>query len=154
MFKNFKFHPIPKLPLLLGVTGLFPFIIFAFLIVSDSPNNLSLVLKWTKYYSAVILSFITAFLWCFSMTLNLSKKINIFFYLWSVFVTIICWASFSITARISITILLIFFLLQFLIEFLFLPKNLPNRWYIGFRAILTTGIVLCNLFIVLISWNV
>ena len=142
---------IPKFPLIIGILGLFPYLIFILIIQLNLKIDQLNLIEYVKYYTVLILNFLSGFLWIFPMTLNISTKTKNFFYIWGAFITGVCWTCILIEPTTALLILNMFFLIQFYIEFKLLPKRSPTDWYIYLRLLLTIGIVFCIFFIVLIS---
>ena len=142
-----------KLFILIGLLGLFPFII-GLLDLLINKNNLFFVVNLPKYYGSIILTFLGAIYW--GTILNLSSKSLIpeqfkcFIVIWSVTpsilaITILCMKSNFSFLALSISFLLCQLVDEICNKYLSFPS-----WYLYLRRILTLIVVLvliCSYFI-------
>ncbi len=154
--KNNLFNKSEKLFILIGILGLFPFIIGLFDLLNDK-NNLFFEVNLPKYYGSIILTFLGAMYW--GCILNLPPKslvpgqIKSYIIIWSVTPSILAITILFIKNNFSLLILSMGFLLcQFVDEIFNKYLSFPS-WYLPLRRILTFIVVILLIFSYFIIQN-
>ena len=132
-----------KLFILIGLFGLFPFIIGLFDLLIDK-SNLIFEIHLPKYYGSIILTFLGAIYWGTILNLptkRLPEQIKFFIIIWSVTPAILAITILSMKSNFSLLLLSIGFLLCQLVDEL-CNKYLPFPfWYLSLRRLLTLIVI-------------
>ena len=131
---------IPFTPVLLGFLGLLPFV-FPLIYILLSFDNVKYFINLSFIYGALILSFLGAVYWGFSLNIGGIYFRNKYFYFWSVIPFFFGFSYFLLEWKYGSVLVISGFLIcqimdEFMLSFNFFPK-----WYIFLRRILTVVVV-------------
>ena len=143
--RNYILSKSDTLFIVLGVLGLFPFIIgLSDLIINK--NNLFFIINIPKYYGSIILTFLGAVYWGAILNLSqknlLPEKTKILIIIWSVIPSIFGMIVFSIISNTSLLVLSFGFLISQLIDESFCKYLLFPNWYLPLRRMLTLVVLI------------
>ena len=134
-----------KLFILIGILGLFPFIIGLFDLFFNK-SNLFFKFNLPKYYGSIILTFLGAIYWGSMLNINpkrlIPEQFKCFIIIWSILPSIFGIIILSIKSHISLLILVMSFLLCQLVDEICNRYLLFPKWYLPFRRILTLIVVI------------
>lgn len=131
------------IPKCLGYLGLIPFIVITLFLFFDD-HHFTIWQKFLISYSAVILSFVGALQWAFSMTLiDLSPKHRKWMLIWSVIPSLTAWLALLISETYALTLLSIFFGLSYIVDNKINQLSSLQTWYIPMRFKLTCIVIAC-----------
>ena len=132
---------IPTPALVLGLAGLLPFFISAYLSFSADVKSSATGLLSLGAYGAVILSFLGGIRW--GLVLNNKAQVQKWAPLmWSVVPSLIAWPALLLPSRYMLLVLVAGLLFQYAMDNEAVKvKKMPN-WFGRLRLILTTGAVL------------
>jgi len=135
--------PMPaKWPRWLGYLGLTPIVISTIMLLVNSQHEM-LWVNLLVTYAVVILSFLGALHWAFSMTLNhLSIKKRQSMMVWSVTPSLIAWVSIFLPQTLGCLLLSCFFVLALWMDIRLGTVTILPAWYLPLRfrlTILMTG---------------
>lgn len=135
---------IPRVALILGVAGLIPFALSAFLSVRLDTTS-SLALTSLAAYAAVILSFLGGVRW--GVLLSDRQRFDAFGpAVVSVIPSILAWLALLLPTVPMLSLLLLGLLLQYVVDSPFSPFKADSyfpEWYPRLRLLLSTGAILC-----------
>ena len=143
--KNNLLDKNDKLLILIGLLGLFPFMIGLFDLLIDK-SNLLFVVNFPKYYGCIILTFLGAIYW--GSILNLVRKslvpeqIKFCTIIWSVIPSILAITILIMKSNFSLLLLSMGFLLCQLVDEICYKFLLFPSWYLPLRRTLTLFVVL------------
>ena len=128
---------IPKAALVIGLSGLLPFIFLSSFSVYQSPDVHSEISSALLGYGAIILSFLGGVRWGVAMSETSPTRIVSQLCV-SIIPSLVGWTAFLIENQIGLLILTAAFFLLLLLDY-----KLPGApsWYFGLRIILSTAVI-------------
>jgi len=137
-------RPIPAQARLLGATGAIPFLAFVLGIWFAPPDFQS----WSRHaliaYGMVILSFVGALHWGFTMkTPGMSEREQWTWMGWSVIPALAAWGAGILPYRLAIALLVVTFVVHLALDHKFAPVSGLPAWYLRLRRRLTVVVVVC-----------
>tara|TARA_B100000686_G_scaffold354093_1_gene462625 strand:- start:1956 stop:2435 length:480 start_codon:yes stop_codon:yes gene_type:complete len=133
----------PRIPLLLAMVGVIPFIFLSLGIWFLSDLLKSVALYYLLNYSVIIITFIGAIYWGVAMEKG-EKKFTPYFI--SVIPALLCWFMFMGFFSNYILILVFFlfsFFFMYLIDLQYVKSNFFPIWYLALRKIVSVIVIIC-----------
>ncbi len=140
-----RVNDIPKIPLLLAVGGIMPFVA---LVISPSKTFLNYQ-PMIMFYAAIILSFLGGINWGFAM----QAEDNMLFY-WSVIPALWAWFLLGLQYYFTPNLirtwlgLLAGFLIQWLIDLALVRRQIAPIWFANLRSLISVLVVTLNIVII------
>ena len=132
---------IPTPALVLGLAGLLPFLISAFLTFGADVKSSAMGLLSLGTYGAVILSFLGGIRW--GLIVNNKAQLQKWSPLaWSVVPSLIAWPALLLPSRYMLSVLAVGFVFQYAMDNEAIKAKKMPLWFGRLRLILTTGAVL------------
>ena len=146
ILKNyFKLKNFEKLMILFGILGLIPFIIGLIDLYYNYPN-LILIINIPKNYGVIIFTFLGSLYWGIIIQSekrdNFSNKLKFFTITWSIIPSIFGIIILAINHSFSIIILILGFTISQIIDEIYNNIILFPKWYIIFRRILSSIVII------------
>ena len=145
--KNFliilNLNKVPRIPLLLAMGGVIPFITFSLGIWFFNDNLKLVSLYYLLNYSVIIVTFLGAIYWGAAME---KGEKNFKPYVISIIPALLCWFVFMgfFSNYILILIFFIFaFFFMYLVDMKYVRSNFFPTWYLALRKIVSVIVLLC-----------
>ena len=143
--KYFKLKNFEKLMILFGILGLIPFIIGLIDLYYNYPN-LMLIINIPKNYGVIIFTFLGSLYWGIIIQSkkrdSFSNKLKFFTITWSIIPSIFGIIILAINHNFSIIILIFGFTISQIIDEIYNNIILFPKWYIIFRRILSSIVII------------
>jgi len=138
MAKSRQRIPVPAL--VLGLAGLLPFLISAFLSYGSDEKTAAMALLSLGTYGAVILSFLGGIRW--GLVLNTKAQMQKWGQLtWGVVPSLIAWPALLLPSRYMLAVLVVGFIFQYAMDNEAVKAKKAPPWFGRLRLILTSGAV-------------
>jgi len=142
MTPAYEKRSIPPQATILGVTGVVPFVVFTLALWVAPPDFRAWARSALVAYGMVILSFVGALHWGFTMkTPELTDRERWRWMGWSVAPALAAWAAAMLPFRLGIGLLLAVFLLHLWLDIKFAVRTALPLWYVRMRKRLTWTVV-------------
>jgi hypothetical protein len=133
---------IPLQALLLGASGAVPFVVFALALCFAPPAFAAWLREALLAYAMVILSFVGALHWGFTMkTPGMTERERWTWMGWSVTPALAAWAAHMLPYRLGLLLLIATFVLVLVLDHRFAPISGLPAWYLRLRRALTAVVV-------------
>ena len=142
MTPAYEQRSIPPQATLLGITGVVPFVVFTLALWVAPPDFRTWARAALLAYGMVILSFVGALHWGFTMkTPDFTDRERWRWMGWSVAPALAAWAAAMLPFRLGIGLLLAVFLLHLWLDIKFAVRTALPLWYVRMRKRLTWTVV-------------
>ena len=134
----------PKLPLLLGVSGIIPFALLSIALWIVPSGQAVVMSKWLVSYGAVILTFVGALHWGVAMVHpEVPDRDRGLLMVWSVVPALVAWVALGLEPLAALGVLAVTFIIQYEADRR-LDKRFPvTQWFLRLRGQLTAAVVVC-----------